>query len=168
MADFGRSVNLISTREVRICPPNDIGTPGFSDLPTALRCDKFVTGTYLQSNEFSLFLQIDVSQFLTPSFHPTFLGVLRILSEQDTEVKQQRAFKRFVRDYGTHYLSSAFLGKNTRLKTLSVQYAALMSLVSHKKSYLVCVESTNLRTQPIPIFFQSTKLRQPKQVLENK
>ena len=57
-----------------------------------------------------LFLQIDVSQFLTPSFHPTFVGVLRILSEQNTEVKQQRAFKRFVRDYGTHYLSSAFLG----------------------------------------------------------
>ena len=56
------------------------------------------------------FLQIDVSQFLTPSFHPTFVGVLRILADQDTEVKQQRAFKRFVRDYGTHYVSSAFLG----------------------------------------------------------
>ena len=120
------------------------------------------------------FLQIDVSQFLTPSFHPTFLGVLRILSEQDTEVKQQRAFKRFVRDYGTHYLSSAFLGKNTRLKTLSVKYAALMSLVSHKKSYLVCVESTNLRicTQPIPIFFSNYKTETVKtgqrQVLENR
>ena len=30
-----------------------------------------------------------------------------------------------------------------------------MSLVSHKKSYLVCVELTNFQifTQPIPIFF---------------
>ena len=39
----------------------------------------------------------------------------------------------------------------------------LMSLVSHKKSYLVCIELTNFRifTQPIPIFFQNTKLRQP-------
>ena len=39
----------------------------------------------------------------------------------------------------------------------------LMSLVSHKKSYLVCVKLTNFRifTQPIPIFFQTTKLRQP-------
>ena len=64
---------------------------------------------------FLSFLQIDVSQFLTPSFHPTFVGVLRILSEQNTEVKQQRAFKRFVRDYGTHYLSSAFLGKTKDL-----------------------------------------------------
>ena len=87
------------------------------------RCNNIVIGTYLSKYNimnFLSFLQIDVSQFLTPSFHPTFLGVLRILSEQDTEVKQQRAFKRFVRDYGTHYLSSAFLGKNTRLKTLSV------------------------------------------------
>ena len=32
----GRSVNLISTRRGRLCPPNDTGTPGFSDLPTAL------------------------------------------------------------------------------------------------------------------------------------
>ena len=34
--DFGRSVNPISTREERSCPPNNTGTPGFSDLPTAL------------------------------------------------------------------------------------------------------------------------------------
>ena len=40
-----------------------------------------------------------------------------------------------------------------------------MSLVCHKKSYLVCVKLTNfwIFMQPIPIFFQSTKLRQPKQ-----
>ena len=33
--DFGRSVNPISTRWGRLCPPNNTGTPGFSDLPTA-------------------------------------------------------------------------------------------------------------------------------------
>ena len=32
--DFGRSVNPISTRRRRLCPPNNTGTPGFSDLPT--------------------------------------------------------------------------------------------------------------------------------------
>ena len=32
--DFGRSVNPISTKGGRLCSPN--GTPGFSDLPTAL------------------------------------------------------------------------------------------------------------------------------------
>ena len=32
--DFDRSVNPISTKEGRLCPPNN--TPGFSDLPTAL------------------------------------------------------------------------------------------------------------------------------------
>ena len=36
-----------------------------------------------------------------------------------------------------------------------------MSLVSHKKSYLVCVKLTNfwIFTQPIPIFFQPTEGR---------
>ena len=34
--DFGRSVNPISTEGDRLCPPNNTGTSGFSDLPTAL------------------------------------------------------------------------------------------------------------------------------------
>ena len=33
---FGRSVNPISNKGGRLCPPNNTGTPGFSDLPTAL------------------------------------------------------------------------------------------------------------------------------------
>ena len=33
--DFGRSVNPIS-KGGRLCPPNNTGTPRFSDLPTAL------------------------------------------------------------------------------------------------------------------------------------
>ena len=36
--DFGRSVNPISTKGGRLCPTNYTGTPGFSDLPTALIC----------------------------------------------------------------------------------------------------------------------------------
>ena len=38
---FARSVNPISTggQGGRLCPPNDTGTPGFSDLPTALRIE---------------------------------------------------------------------------------------------------------------------------------
>ena len=34
---FGRSVNPISTKGGRLCPPNNTGTPGFSDLPTDLK-----------------------------------------------------------------------------------------------------------------------------------
>ena len=34
--DFGRLVNPISTKGDKLCPPNNTGTPGFSDLPTAL------------------------------------------------------------------------------------------------------------------------------------
>ena len=37
--DFGRSVNPISTKGGRLCPPNNTGTPGFSDLPTALEAE---------------------------------------------------------------------------------------------------------------------------------
>jgi hypothetical protein len=33
---FGRSVNPISTKAGRLCPPNDTGTPGFSDRSMAL------------------------------------------------------------------------------------------------------------------------------------
>ena len=45
-SDFGRSVNPIRNRGERLCPPNNNGTPGFSDLPTALYvlrmyCDHF-------------------------------------------------------------------------------------------------------------------------------
>ena len=32
--DFGRSVNPISTRGDELCPSNNTGTPGFSDLVT--------------------------------------------------------------------------------------------------------------------------------------
>ena len=38
--DFGRSVNPISTKGGRLCPPNITGNPRFSDLPTALYCIK--------------------------------------------------------------------------------------------------------------------------------
>ena len=34
--DFGRLVNPISTKGGRLCPPNNTGTPEFSDPPTAL------------------------------------------------------------------------------------------------------------------------------------
>ena len=69
--------------------------------------------------------QIDISHFLTPLFHPSFVEVLRILEQQDTEMKQERAFKRFVRDYGTHYLSSAFLGAKMSAITYYTSYERL-------------------------------------------
>ena len=34
--DFGRSGNPISIRGGRLCPPNNTGTPEFTDLPIAL------------------------------------------------------------------------------------------------------------------------------------
>ena len=34
--DFGRSVNPISTKGGRLYPSNNTGTPGYSDLTTAL------------------------------------------------------------------------------------------------------------------------------------
>ena len=35
------SVNPISTKGGRLCPPNNTGTPGFSDLPMALHCELY-------------------------------------------------------------------------------------------------------------------------------
>ena len=43
---FGRSVNPISTKGGRLCPPNNTGTPRFSDLPTALRSSSKIWGTF--------------------------------------------------------------------------------------------------------------------------
>lgn len=54
--------------------------------------------------------KVDVSHFLTPGFHPAFLEVLRFLEKQEGRVRQSRAFKRFVRDYGTHFVSSSLMG----------------------------------------------------------
>ena len=44
--DFSRSVNPISTRRGRLCPPNNAGTPGFSDLPTALKWKEIPTPNF--------------------------------------------------------------------------------------------------------------------------
>ena len=43
---FGRSVNPISTNGDRLFPPNSNGTPGFSDIPTALECRTFSLQTW--------------------------------------------------------------------------------------------------------------------------
>ena len=37
-SDFGRSANPISSKGGRLCPPNNTGTPEFSDVPMALLC----------------------------------------------------------------------------------------------------------------------------------
>ena len=42
--DFGRTVKPISTKVGRLCTPNNTGTPGFSDLPTALREAELLKG----------------------------------------------------------------------------------------------------------------------------
>ena len=43
--DFVRSVNPISTKGARLCPPDNTGTPQFSDLPTVLICT-FITPNF--------------------------------------------------------------------------------------------------------------------------
>ena len=43
--DFGRPVNPISAKGGTLFPPNNTGTPGFSDRPTAL-IGILIIGTY--------------------------------------------------------------------------------------------------------------------------
>ena len=69
--------------------------------------------------------KVDVSHFLTPGFHPAFIEVVRFLEKQNTTVRQERAFKRFVRDYGTHYVSSAYLGAKIATTTFFSNYERL-------------------------------------------
>ncbi|XP_071744545.1 uncharacterized protein [Lepeophtheirus salmonis] len=67
-------------------------------------------GAISVSQAFCVSYKVEISQFLTPSFHPAFLGVLKYMEKQTSEVRQLRAFKKFIRDYGTHFLSASFLG----------------------------------------------------------
>ena len=52
--DFGRSVNPISTKGGRLCPPNITGTPRFSDLPTATSRVKQEDKEKIQRKEFAI------------------------------------------------------------------------------------------------------------------
>ena len=47
---FGWSVNPISTKGGRLCLPNNTGTPGFSDLPTALQAKSWPENGQCQGN----------------------------------------------------------------------------------------------------------------------
>ena len=80
---------------------------------------------------------MDISQFLIPGFHPAFIEVLKILESQDTETRQLRAFKKFVRDYGTHYLSSVFMGSKVTAQTFFSSYERLKF---NKKKVIKCAE----------------------------
>jgi len=82
--------------------------------------------------------KLDISQFLIPGFQPAFLEVLRILEQQDTETKQYRAFRKFVRDYGTHYLSSVFLGSKIAALTY---FTSNERLKLNKRKVMRCSES---------------------------
>lgn len=69
--------------------------------------------------------KVDVSHFLTPGFHPAFIEVLRFLEKQNTTIRQERAFKRFIRDYGTHYVSSAYMGAKLASTVFYTNYERL-------------------------------------------
>lgn len=50
--------------------------------------------------------EAELSAFATPAFHPTFLGALAALPEQyDVAI-----YRKFVREYGTHYVKKATMG----------------------------------------------------------
>eukprot|EP00095_Tigriopus_kingsejongensis_P005914 maker-scaffold392_size185621-snap-gene-0.24 protein:Tk05914 transcript:maker-scaffold392_size185621-snap-gene-0.24-mRNA-1 annotation:"PREDICTED: uncharacterized protein LOC100215110" len=69
--------------------------------------------------------KVDVSHFLTPGFHPAFIEVLKFLEKQNTTIRQERAFKRFIRDYGTHYISSAYMGAKVATTLFYTNYERL-------------------------------------------
>ena len=57
--DFGRSVNPFSIKGGKLCPPNDTGTLGFYDLPTALLVRKaLLMRKSLRQNTATIYLHI--------------------------------------------------------------------------------------------------------------
>ena len=52
--DFGRSFNSISTKGGRLCPSISTGTPGFSNLPTALVATGLILSWPIASGVFNL------------------------------------------------------------------------------------------------------------------
>ena len=59
--DLDRLVNPISTKGGRLCPPNNTGIPGFSDLPTALVYIMYSICTYLTYANILWIIQNSVS-----------------------------------------------------------------------------------------------------------
>lgn len=92
--------------------------------------------------------QVDISHFLTPGFHPAFIEVLKYLEKQDSSVRQTRAFKRFVRDYGTHYVSSSLLGAKI---SATVFYSNYERLKYGKQRLFNCTREATMRAFDIPV-----------------
>ena len=63
--------------------------------------DRYISYIVIIAMNTAMLFQVDISQFVTPGFTAEFIEVLKILENQNTEIKQKRAFRRFVRDYGT-------------------------------------------------------------------
>ena len=59
------------------------------------------------------------------------------MESQNTETRQLRAFKKFVRDYGTHYLSSVFMGSKVTAQTFFSSYERLKF---NNKKVIKCAE----------------------------
>ena len=91
-----------------------------------------------------------MSHFLTPGFYPSFIEVLRYLEKQDTSIKQSRAFKRFVRDYGTHYISSAYMGAKVAITVFYDNYERLKFGKSKLMNCTAEYAKQNFGLQPEP------------------
>jgi len=64
--------------------------------------------------------RIDVSSFSKPEFHPSFKDAMRKLNRAAREPKEERSkqvLKAFISEFGTHYMSSAWLGATLTAET---------------------------------------------------
>ena len=123
-SDFGRSVNPISSKGDRLRPPNNTGTPEFSDLPMALRCKRLFQRTithmiswaaigkdaifnnFFRCFDFRLFSKI-LQNFCGPCVHLSSLHKLvfqQLLSAQQKRARPYATDGATVRYLTAHYI----------------------------------------------------------------
>lgn len=79
--------------------------------------------------------KVDINRFLTPKFHSAFVEVLQHLEKQEGEMKQKRAFRKFIHSYGTHYVSSVFMGAKAAATSF---YTALEKVKNGRDKIIEC------------------------------
>jgi len=74
-----------------------------------------------------IIFRIDVSSFSKPEFHPSFKDAMRNLNraaKEPTKKRSKQSLKAFISEFGTHYMSSAWLGATLTTETRFISKSA--------------------------------------------
>jgi len=86
--------------------------------------------------------RIDVSSFSKPEFHPSFKGALRQLNKaakKPTTKRSKEVLRGFISEFGTHFMSSAWLGATLTVET---RFASKSKNERVRKNRQDCIEES--------------------------